>query len=291
VSVAVSQSVTRKSASNLALAFCLLPADRRRAMCALYAFCRAVDDVADEDSRPANERRQQLAEWRDDLRRACAGETPTHPIARELQPFIARFGLPFDEFDELVRGCEMDLDRSRYADWPELEQYCYRVACVVGLLSLRIFGCDPVRGRDYAIALGHALQLTNILRDIGSDARRGRIYVPVAELAQHGVSAESLLAHQRTPGFGALAGAVAARARRRFQEARTALPADQRRAVIAAELMGAVYWRLLRQIERGGYAVLEGPPARVSKPVKLALIARTWWRVKTGSAQPNYGAP
>jgi phytoene synthase len=289
VSVAISQTITRKSASNLALAFCLLPADRRRAMCALYAFCRAVDDVADEDTLPVEQRREQLAAWREDIRRACSGAAPTFAINCELQPHIERFGLPFEEFDEVIRGCEMDLVQCRYADWPELEQYCYRVASVVGLLSLRVFGCDPARGRDYAIALGHALQLTNILRDVGNDARRGRLYLPAAELERHGVSAESILARTYTPGFRALAEAVAARARRRYREARQTLPADQRRALDAAELMGAVYWRLLRQIEAAGFHVLDGPVVRVGKPVKLALILRTWWRLKTGSVRPNYG--
>ncbi len=289
MSVPVSQTITRKSASNLALAFCLLPAEKRQAMCALYAFCRAVDDVADEDAVPAEERRGQLQTWREDIRLACSGSTPTLAINRELQPYIARFGLPFTEFDELIRGCEMDLDQSRYADWPELEQYCYRVASVVGLLSLRVFGCDSGRCRDYGITLGQALQVTNILRDVGTDARRGRIYIPATELARHGVSPQSILDRERSPGFRALAAAVAERAKDYYRRAQAALPAEERASAVAAELMGAVYWRLLRRIEAADFAVLDGPLVRVSKPVKLALIVRTWWRLKTGSLTPNYG--
>lgn len=289
MSAPVSQTITRKSASNLALAFCLLPAERRRAMCALYAFCREVDDVADEDAVPTEQRRARLQAWRADIQRACAGGTPEFPVNCELQPFIARFALPFAEFDELIRGCEMDLDLTRYADWPQLEEYCYRVASVVGLLSLRIFGSDHARCRDYGIALGQALQLTNILRDIGNDARRGRIYLPAAELAANAVSAESILIRQRAPGFRALASVVATRARACYARARALLPAEERPTVVAAELMGAVYWRLLQQIEASDFAVLDGPLIRVSKARKVALILRTWWRLKTGSTAPNYG--
>ena len=151
-------------------------------MSALYAFCREVDDVADEESVPVAQRREQLAAWRADIRRACDGETPQFPVNRELQVFIRRHKLRFELFDELLKGVEMDLDIKRYADYAELEQYCYRVASVVGLLSIEIFGYQNPATRDYAIHLGKALQLTNILRDVRSDAERGRIYLPLVRI-------------------------------------------------------------------------------------------------------------
>src|SRR5262249_32263795 len=135
-----SRAITRKSASNLALAFILLPKPKRDAMSALYAFCREVDDVADDESAPVEKRRQSLAAWREDVRRACGDETPDFPVNRELQPVAREFQLPFTWFDEIIQGCEMDLDKKRYENFAELEIYCYRVASAVGLLSIKIFG-------------------------------------------------------------------------------------------------------------------------------------------------------
>src|SRR3984957_15843334 len=179
-----SRTITRKSASNLALAFVLLPREKRDGMAALYACCREVDDVADDESLPVEQRRERLAGWRADVRRACGSETPQFPVNRELQPFIQRHRLPFELFDELLKGVEMDLDVKRYADYPTLEQYCYRVASVVGLLSIEIFGYQDPACRDYAVYLGKALQLPNILRDVRTAAERGRIYLPQSELAR-----------------------------------------------------------------------------------------------------------
>ena len=196
--------ITRKSASNLALAFVLLPPRKRAAMSALYAFCREVDDVADEDSVPLAKRREQLGEWREDIRKACEGGAPEFQVNRELQPFIIEHKLPFHLFAELVKGVEMDLDQDRYADPSALEGYCYRVASVVGLLSIEIFGYTDPRCREYADALGKALQLTNILRDIGEDAARGRIYVPRSELSRFGVTEEEILARRSSERFEAL---------------------------------------------------------------------------------------
>ena len=146
-----SRTITRKSASNLALAFCLLPKTTRDDMSALYAFCREVDDVADDESAPVEQRRAQLAAWRDDLHRACTGGQPQFPVNRELQPVIEWYRLRFGLFDELIRGCEMDLDTKRYESWETLDLYCYRVASVVGLLSIEIFGYARPACRDYAV--------------------------------------------------------------------------------------------------------------------------------------------
>src|SRR5215472_16939291 len=183
-----SRAITRKSASNLALAFVLLPKEKRDGMSALYAFCRAVDDVADDETVPSPDRRASLARSREDVHRACGNEPPSFPVNRELQRVIHQYRLPFEHFDSLLQGVEMDLDIHRYPDFEQLELYCYRVASVVGLLSIEIFGYTNPACRDYAVYLGKALQLTNILRDVRGDALRGRIYLPLSELNRFGVS-------------------------------------------------------------------------------------------------------
>lgn len=269
----------------------MLPPDRRRDMATLYAFCREVDDVADEEAHPVEARRQQLARWREDVRKACEGGQPEITVNRELQPVIQRRHLPFALFDELIQGCEMDLDTHRYASFAALETYCYRVASVVGLLSIEIFGYRDPACRDYAVALGQALQLTNILRDVGNDARRGRIYLPLEELRRHGVSEADILAHRPSDGFRQVAAEVARRARGFYGEARQRLPEGDRGAMVAAELMGAVYWRLLLRIERSGFAVLAPEPVRLSRPHKLSLILWFWLRRLLGANRSAYGSP
>lgn len=286
-----SRTITRKSASNLTLAFRLLPQNKRNAMSALYAFCREVDDIADEESRPLDERRTQLAAWRTDIRRACDGEAPQFPVNRELQPFIKRHHLTFDLFDDLIKGVEMDLDIKRYADYPALEQYCYRVASVVGLLSIEIFGYRDPACRDYAVSLGKALQLTNILRDVRSDAERGRIYLPMSELKHFRVAPEEILRLEYSPRFRDLAASVGERARHFYQQARVTLPAIDRRSMIAAELMGSVYWRLLGKLERQQFDVFGPKPARLGKGQKILLILRSGIRLASGAMAPNYGTP
>lgn len=289
MSTEVSGEITRKSASNLALGFLLLPRERREAMVALYAFCRQVDDVADEDGIPVERRRAELARWREETRQACTGSTPTLPVLRELQPFIQRYGLEFRRFDELIRGVEMDLDTLRYPDPESLERYCYHVASVVGLLSIEIFGYRDPRCREYADALGKALQLTNILRDVGNDAARGRIYLPLSDLARHGVTEEDILGRRSSEGFRRLAAEMAARARGFYRKARSLLPPDHRSSMVAAELMGAVYWQLLRRIERTNFDVLSDVPLRLTKAHKIRLVLLAWCRVKTGLPVATYG--
>lgn len=308
-----SRTITQRSASNLALAFIMLPREKRDAMSALYAFCRAVDDVADEESHPVEQRRAALAEWRADIRRACDGGIPVMPTNREFQPVIQKFKLPFALFDELIQGCEMDLEKTRYANCDELELYCYRVASVVGLLSIEIFGYernaafirqdrqasaplpdksgDPSDIRDYAIALGKALQFTNILRDIGNDAQRGRLYIPQTELDRFKVKPDEILRGEYSDRFRALAKDFARRAREFYNEAQRKLPAENRQSMVAAELMGAVYWRLLLKLEQADFRVLSPEPVRLSKPHKLALILRSWIKHALGSTTPGYGCP
>jgi phytoene synthase len=284
-----SRTITRKSASNLALAFVLLPRAKRDGMSALYAFCREVDDVADDETIPVEKRREQLAAWRADVSRACGTETPRFPVNRELQPVIRQYRLPFQLFDELLQGVEMDLDTRRYDNYEQLDVYCYRVASVVGLLSIEIFGYHSPACRDYAIALGKALQLTNILRDVRSDAERGRIYLPLAELERFKVTPDEILRFQYSERFFELANSVDQRARHFYRLAHATLPADDRRSMVAAELMGSVYWRLLRKLELRQFNVFGPKPTRLNKGQKLLLILRTWWRFASGAVSPNYG--
>jgi 15-cis-phytoene synthase len=289
-----SRTITRKSASNLAMAFVLLPREKRDAMSALYAFCREVDDAADDETVSTEARRELLAAWREDIHRACADQPPRFPVNRELQVYIRRHKLPFELFDELIKGVEMDLDIKRYADYAELEHYCYRVASVVGLLSIEVFGYRDAKCRDYAVHLGKALQLTNILRDVRSDAERGRIYLPLSELARFKVTPEEILRHEYSPRFRELAASVAERARyfyQQAQQARVALPADDRKSMVAAELMGSVYWRLLRKLERRQFNVFGPKLTRLNKGHKILLILRTGLRVASGAVSPNYGTP
>lgn len=284
-----SRAITRKSASNLALAFVLLPRAKRTDMAALYAFCREVDDVVDGASDPVETRRARLADWRADVRRACENAEPHFAVNQELQPVIARYHLPFGLFDELIQGCEMDLDIKRYENFERLESYCYRVASVVGLLSIPIFGYQNPACRDYAVYLGKALQLTNILRDVRTDAERGRIYLPLSELQQFNVSEDDILNSRFSRRFQALAAGFANHAKQFYRLARQTLPAEDRRAMVAAELMGAVYWQLLQKLERQQFNVFGPESLRLARPQKLALIFQSWLRSALGATSSNYG--
>ena len=286
-----SRTITRNSASNLALAFVLLPKPKRDAMSALYAFCREVDDVADDESLPVEKRREQLAAWRADVVCACGTETPHFAVNRELQPVIRQYHLPFEYFDELLRGVEMDLEINRYEDYGQLELYCYRVASVVGLLSIEVFGYQDRGCLQYAIHLGKALQLTNILRDVRTDAERGRIYLPLSELSACGLLPEQILRLEYSSAFFEAASSITRRARHFYRLARETLPAVDRRSMVAAELMGSVYWRLLRKLERQRFNVFGPKLTRLNKGQKTLLVLRTWWRFASGAMSPNYGTP
>jgi phytoene synthase len=213
-------------------------------------------------------------------------------VNRELHLIIRQHpGLTFALFDDLIRGVEMDLDIKRYSTHAELEQYCYRVASVVGLLSIEIFGYTDPRTRDYAVHLGKALQLTNIVRDVKTDAERGRIYFPLEELERFRVSESEILGGTYSPRFRELAASVADRAKHFYKLARETLPQADRRAMAAAELMGSVYWRLLEKLEAREFNVFGPEPTRVSNGQKILLILRTWLRIASGKVVPNYGMP
>src|SRR6185503_1456204 len=196
-----------------------------------------------------------LAWWRSELANLYSGN-PQHPVTRALLPFIETYSLSKEHLGEIIDGMEMDLTQTRYLDWPGLERYCYRVASVVGLLAAGIFGYRDARTLDYARNLGIAFQLTNIIRDVGEDARKNRIYLPMAELKEFGVPAADILQSRQTPEFARLMEFEAARAREHYEKAMRALPKDDRKAQRPGLIMAAIYRALLDEIERDGYRVL-----------------------------------
>ena len=269
------QARAAQSGSSFYYSFVFLPPARRRAITALYALCREVDDVVDTVSDPGVAR-SKLAWWRREIARMFAG-APTHKVTQALHPALARYALPQEHFLAIVDGMQMDLEQTRYLDFEELRLYCHRVAGVVGLLAAAIFGHSSPRTLDYAANLGLALQLTNIIRDVGEDARRGRIYVPQAELQRFDVSAASLLRAEYAPGFAALIQFQIERARAQYAVALAALPDADRRNQRPGLIMAAIYHTLLEEIEREQGRVLHQRIALT--PVRKLWIAwKTWVR-------------
>jgi len=259
-------------------AFLVLPRDQREAVIAVWDFCRAVDDTVDEQ--PAGARnaagvaaaRTALQEWRDELRRCYTGE-PRTPQGHRLQPWLTRFALSRQSFADLIDGVEMDLDRSRYATFDDLCEYCWRVASTVGLICLEIFGARDAR--DYAVNLGVALQLTNILRDVAADFDGGRLYLPQQDLARFDVGEADLASGRMSDRIRELLAFEAGRARDYYARAGAAKPPHDRRALVAAEIMAAIYRGLLREIERGGYDVFSRR-VRLSRRRQMMIALRTW---------------
>ena len=285
-----SQAITKKSASNLALAFILLPESKRVAMSVFYAFCREIDDIADEDQIPVEERRTLLHQWRNDLSIIYSGSgEPTLPVMRELQPVIEAYNLERKHFDEILDGVELDLNPMAFATYRDLEKYCYHVASAVGLISIEIFGYQDSGCQRYAMLLGQALQTTNILRDIGNDATRGRLYIPQEALDHAGVKKSDIFNRIYSPAFFKLAESIAQRAEDWFNQAREALPPVDRSSMVASELMGAVYWSLLQKLKQQRFPVLETTPLKLSKGKKLALTLKTALKVRTGIGKSCYG--
>ncbi|HTP46007.1 MAG TPA: presqualene diphosphate synthase HpnD [Casimicrobiaceae bacterium] len=260
------------SGSSFYHAFRFLPLERRRAIIALYAFCREVDDVVDEVT-DVGLAHVKLAWWRGEIAAVFSGR-PQHPVALALQGAVKPFGLAEEHFQSIIDGMEMDLRQTRYLDFATLERYCHHVAGVVGLLSAEIFGYGDPRTRDYARDLGIAFQLTNIIRDVGEDASRGRVYLPQDELASFGVTDADLFRRRTTPGFEALMKHQVARARSWYVRALAALPRADRRAQRPGLIMAAIYRRLLDEIERDGSRVLD-------RRVVLTPLTKAWLAWKT----------
>jgi 15-cis-phytoene synthase len=262
-------NITRQSKSNLALAFISLGGERKRDINIFYAFCRVVDDIADSSELNVAEKRERLAAWRQMLRSAIPGEPA---LAHEVRCLIDKYSLSIEMLEEIISGVEMDLSISRYATFEELRVYCYRVASVVGLVSIEIFGYRNPACKEYALQLGLALQMTNIIRDIGKDLRNGRIYLPHEDLARCEYSEAELKDRQYNERFVRLMEFEAQRARQFFSSAAASLPPEDRRSMVAAEIMGSVYRGLLRQIELDKFHVFE-KEYRLSKLEKARRIA------------------
>jgi phytoene synthase len=267
------QEKAAASGSSFYYSFLFLPAERRRAITALYAFCREVDDVVDESS-DAQLAATKLAWWRQELANLFAGK-PHHPVMRALAPHVGTFGLEEKHMQDIISGMEMDLTQTRYLDWKGLERYCYHVAGVVGLLAARIFGHSEPRTLDYARSLGIAFQLTNIIRDVGEDARKNRIYLPMEDLQKFGVPAAEILGQKQSEAFTKLMRFQAERARSHYEAAFRALPPVDRRAQRPGLIMAAIYRTLLEEIERDGFAVLHRRTSLT--PLRKFWIAwKTW---------------
>jgi len=269
------QQKAAHSGSSFYYSFLFLSPPRRRAITALYAFCREVDDIVDGVAEAAVARAK-LAWWRAEIAAAYDG-TPQHPVARALQPVVAQFRLPQSHLQTVIDGMMMDLDLTRYLDFVALERYCHNVAGVVGLMSAEIFGRTDDRTLDYARDLGIAFQLTNIIRDVGEDARRGRIYLPQDELAQFGVKPSTILAGESTEAFRALMATQVERARAWYERALGKLPAADRHAQRAGVIMAAIYRTTLDEIARDGYRVLD-------RRISLTPLRKLWIAWKTALA-------
>jgi phytoene synthase len=266
------QQKAAASGSSFYYSFLFLPSERRRAITALYAFCREVDDVVDESSDSQLDATK-LAWWRQEIAGLYAG-TPRHPVSHALAPHIQSFGLEEKYLQDIISGMEMDLTQTRYLDWKGLERYCYHVAGVVGLLAARIFGFTEPRTLEYAHSLGIAFQLTNIIRDVGEDARKNRIYLPMEDLQKFGVPAADILGLRQTDAFRRLMQFEAERARSHYEAAFRALPPADRKAQRPGLIMAAIYRAVLEEIERDGFNVL-------AQRTSLTPLRKFWIAWKT----------
>ena len=279
-----SDAITQSSGSNLALSFASLPEAERRAMSIFYAFCRVVDDVADSTELPVEEKQRQLGEWREEIRRAYLNK-PMTPLGQEMAQIIRTYLIPPTPLEEIIQGMEMDMSIMRYPTFALLDQYCYRVASAVGLVSIDIFGCRHPRSRDYAVALGMAFQLTNILRDVKKDASFGRIYLPQDEMAAFGVTDADIFQGRWSENMRQLFRFQHHRARHYYAKAYRLMVPSDRPKLIAAEIMSEVYQGVLDKIERRDFDVMR-TSVKLSKFAKARLVLRAKAREKKVPPRP-----
>ncbi|HEY7651032.1 MAG TPA: presqualene diphosphate synthase HpnD [Methylomirabilota bacterium] len=285
--------LTRRSRSNFYFAFLTLPRPRRDALYAVYAFCRTVDDIADLGEERGLDRARsldQLDHWRREVARCYApASSPQEPIAQRLAVAVRQFSIPREALEAIIDGVAMDLEGVRYETVEDLYPYCYRVASAVGLAAIEIFGYTDRRARDYAVNLGLALQLTNILRDVGSDAAAGRVYLPRADLRAFDVSEDDLKAGRYSPGFVALMERQAGRAHHFYRRAWATLPPADARSLVAAEVMGRIYFALLQEIEARRFHVF-GERIAVPTRRKAAIALRCWAAARFFGQSPRLNA-
>ena len=261
------QNKAASSGSSFYYSFLFLPTEQRQAIIALYAFCREVDDVVDEctDEQIA---RTKLEWWRKEIHQLYEGE-PNHPVCKALQPAIERYSLPVEHFIEIIDGMQMDLEYNAYPTFKELSLYCHRVASIVGLMSIEIFGYQDRNTRKYAHDLGMAFQLTNILRDVREDAERGRIYLPLDELEKFSVTPEEILSLKNTENMKKLFAFQAERAKEYYQRAFENLSDGDRYTQLSGVIMSAIYETTLEEIERDGYQVM-------AHRIRLTPLRKLW---------------
>lgn len=264
--------ITRQSKSNLALAFISLSGERKRDITTFYAFCRVIDDIADSTTLAVEKKQERLAGWR----RLLRAVQPNEPaLAADIRCVIDKYSLTPEMLEEIIAGVEMDLTISRYATFEDLRVYCYRVASAVGLVSIEIFGYRNPACKKYAVELGLALQTTNIIRDVGKDLRNGRIYLPIEDMARFNYSETQLQGRQYNEHFLRLMEFEAERGRGFFARATELLPREDRRSMVAAEIMGSVYRGLLEKMERDHFCVFE----KEYRLNKIDKTARVLWQL------------
>lgn len=285
-----SKEVTAKSNSNLAAAFFLLPKAKRKAMTALYAFCRKVDDIVDNEGETLTKRVEELKSWRNDIGLVCSGNKSKNQICNELSPYIDHYELSYDLFNELIVGMETDLEKVRYANYQELKLYCHRAASVVGLLTVRILGFRNGDADSYAENIGQALQLTNILRDVSEDADRGRIYLPQSLLDKYGVSEHAVLAGKQSLAFENAARDIADRAWAHYKLAAEAIPKNNYRDLLVLEVMASIYWRLLQKMQKINFKVLSEQQSkiRLGKWSKFSMGMQIRFLIRLKGYRPYY---
>ncbi len=262
--------------TSFSYSFVVLPAEQRRAIGVVWDFCRAVDDAVDE-AESAEVARREVTKWREEVGRLFGADAPLTPQAQNLKPFVATFSLSRQPFDDLVDGVEMDLKQTRYATFDDLVGYCRRVASAVGMMCIEVFGCRDSRSREYAFNLGLALQVTNIIRDIKADFQQGRVYLPQEDLRQFGVTEQALADGVVTPAVRKLLAHECQRARHFYAAAAQAMPHEESRKLVAAEIMGGIYFEILQRIERRGYDVFT-ERVRVPKLQRARIALRIWAR-------------
>ena len=260
--------------TSFSYSFVVLPAEQRRGIGAVWDFCRAVDDAVDEAVDAATAA-MEVTTWRAEVGRLFGSESPVTPQARNLKPYVELFSLSRQPFDDLVDGVEMDLNRSRYDTFEELSGYCRRVASAVGVMCIEVFGCRDSRSRDYAFNLGLALQITNIIRDVKADLQQGRIYLPQEDLSRFGVTESALAAGEMTEPLRHLLAYECERARNFFTAAAQAMPPAESRKLVAAQIMGGIYFEILQRIEGRGYDVFT-ERVRVPKFARARIALQTW---------------
>ena len=277
--------------------FLVLPPRKRHAVVAVWDFCRAVDDAVDEEVQEERAAAA-LVTWRAELASCYNGTRPATTQARALQPYVREFNLPRKQFEDLIDGVEMDLRHVRYPTFDALLEYCRRVASAVGLICVEIFGYRNPATREYAVNLGMALQLTNIIRDIAVDLARGRVYLPGEDLHRFGVDEAQLRAGVMTPAVRALLAHECARAHEYYRRAAASLPREDARSLVAAEIMGGIYFAILQRIERADYDVFSRR-IRVPRPQRALIAARifAWhmgsglWTLGSSGVRPKSKAP